>query len=106
MKNFSKPCYDFAVILYDFFYFCAFFAPSVNAPSIFQNLKYKTSVTRNYLQNAANRNSLRRLVLSNNVKNFFSYCELATLFFTSLVTHIRTCIRKGTHKAEFQISTL
>jgi len=70
MKNFLKPCYDFSVILYDFF-FCALLVPSVNAPLIFQNLKYKTSVTRYYLQNAANRNSMQRLVLSNNAINFF-----------------------------------
>ena len=58
MKNFSKPCYDFSVILYDFLFLRFFFAPSVNAPLIFQNLKYKSSVTRNYLQNVENRNSL------------------------------------------------
>ena len=71
MKNFLKPCYDFSVILYIFFIFCALFVPSVNEPLIFQYLKYKTSVTRYYLQNAANRNSMQRLVLSNNAINFF-----------------------------------
>ena len=36
----------------------------------FQNPKYTTSGACNYLQNAANQNSLRFLVLSNNVINF------------------------------------
>jgi len=71
MKNFLKPCYDFSAILYDFFYFCAFLVPSVNAPLIFQNMKYNTFVTRNYLQNAANCNYLRHLVLSYNFINIF-----------------------------------
>ena len=89
MKNISKPCYDFSVILYDLFNLCAFFAPSVNAHLIFQNLKYKTSGAQNYLQNAVNRNSLRRLVLSNNVINLFEnpspslFLVLKSLYFVT-----------------------
>jgi len=89
-ENFSKPRHDFSVISYDFFYFCKFFASSVNAPYIFQSPKSKTSGTRNYLQNGANRNSLRLLVLSNNVINFRDNIQIYTQ--TSQFSFVRLCL--------------